>query len=193
MKAIIKKYKVEMVFVALLCAALGIVLVAWPEATIDVLCKVLATAIIVIGIVQIISCVVNRAGYPVSAILGVIVLLVGIWIFLQPQKLVSLVPIVIGVILLVHGLQDLQMALETKRYGYTRWWIMAVIAVISVILGVVCVINAFGIVALTFRIIGIALIYDGVTDFWIALKAVWTQRVKEKEEAALESEYKEVK
>lgn len=193
MKSVVKQYKIEMIFIALLCTVLGVVLVAWPEATIDVLCKTLAAAIIIIGIVQILSYLVKRDGYPASAILGVIVLLAGIWIFLQPHKLVSFVPIVIGVILLVHGLQDLQMALETRGNGYTRWWTMALLAAISMIFGVVCVINAFGIVALTFRIIGIALIYDGVTDFWIALKTVLAQRAKEKEEAALESEYKEVK
>ena len=192
MKEAIKQYKMEMVFVALLCTVLGIVLVVWPKTTIDVLCKILAVAIIIIGIVQITSYLVKRDGYPVSAILGVIVLLVGVWIFLQPHKLVSFVPIVIGVILTVHGLKDLQIALETKRNGYDRWWIMGIIAALSIIFGIVCIINAFGIVALTFRIIGIALIYDGLTDLWIALKAVFTLRAKENEEAALECEYQEV-
>ena len=192
MKESIKQYKMEMVFVALLCTVLGIVLAAWPEATIDLLCKIFAAAIIIMGIVQITSYLVKRDGYPVSAILGVIVLLVGVWIFLQPHKLVSFVPIVIGVILVVHGLQDLQIALETKRNGYIRWWIMTIIAVLSILFGIVCIINAFGMVALTFRIIGIALIYDGLSDLWIALKAVWARKAKEKEEAALECEYKEV-
>lgn len=192
MKEHLKQIKIDMIIIALLCTALGIVLFVWPAETIDIICKVLAAGIIVIGMVEVVDYFVNRRLHPFSAILGTIVLLVGIWIFLKPDKLVSLIPIVIGVILLVHGIQDLQLALETKNNGYQKWWVMLIVAVISLILGVICVIHAFGVVKLTFKIIGIALIYDGITDLWVAIKAFWAQKMKEKEEKALEVEYREV-
>lgn len=49
------------------------------------------------GGVDIASYFMNRSIHPFAGALGLIVLLIGIWIFLLPGELVSLIPIVIGV------------------------------------------------------------------------------------------------
>ncbi len=102
----IKRLKVNMILSALVCAALGAVLLLWPAQTLDIFCKILAVGLIVIGAVQLTGYFMNRSLHPFAAPLGVIVLLVGIWIFIRPESIVSLVPIVIGVMLCVHGIQD---------------------------------------------------------------------------------------
>lgn len=187
-----KKIKADMIISALVCVALGVVLLVWPAETIDIFCKVLAAGLIVIGLVNIFSYLINKDLHPFGAVLGPIVVLVGVWIFIRPESIVSLVPIVIGVMLCVHGIQDMKLSFETKENGYEKWWSMLLIALISLILGVLCIVNAFGIVTLALQFIGIALIYDGLTDIWIASRAIRAARAKRKEEEALESPYREV-
>lgn len=187
-----KKIKADMILSALVCVALGIVLLIWPAKTIDIFCKILAAGLIVIGVVNIFSYFINRELHPFAAVLGPIVVLVGVWIFIQPESIVSLVPIVIGVMLCVHGIQDMKLSFETKANGYEKWWSMLVIALISLIFGVLCIVNAFGVVTLALQFIGIALIYDGLTDIWVVSRAIRAARARRREEEALESPYREV-
>lgn len=192
MMDMLKRIKADMILSALVCVALGIVLLIWPAATIDIFCKVMAAGLIVIGVVNIVSYFANKNLHPFGAVLGPIVLLVGIWIFVRPESVVSLIPIVIGVMLCVHGIQDMKLSFESRANGYERWWGMLLIALVSLLFGVLCIVNAFGIVTLALQFIGIALIYDGVTDLWVVNRAVRANRERQREQEILESPYREV-
>lgn len=192
MKDTLKRMKADIILSALVCMVLGIVLLIWPAETIDIFCKILAVGLVIMGVVDIVSYFTNRSIHPFGGALGLIVLLVGIWIFIRPERIVSLIPIVIGVILCVHGIQDMKLAFETKGNGYEKWWSMLIIAAVSLAFGVLCIVNAFGMVKLALQFIGIALIYDGVSDLWIASRAVRAARQMKQDAEALDVEYKEV-
>lgn len=177
---------------ALFSIVMGVILVAWPETTLDIICKAIAIILIVMGAAELVSYFWNKITYSLSGILGLVVLLIGIWIFVKPQSVLSLIPIVIGVILAVHGVQDLKVAFDTKRNGYTKWWSMFLMAIISLALGIICIVNAFGMVTLTMQIIGIALVYDGISDIWIVYKASKVAKEMKEERDVLDVEYKEV-
>ena len=182
MKETLKRIKADIIVSALLCIALGIVLLVWPAETIDVFCKILAVGLIIMGGVDIASYFMNRSIHPFAGALGLIVLLIGIWIFLRPESIVSLIPIVIGV----------KLAVETKRNGYGKWWSMLIIAAVSLVFGVLCIVNAFGMVKLALQFIGIALIYDGISDLWVANRAVHAAKMMKQEAEAVDVDYKEI-
>lgn len=192
MREIMKKFRADMMLSALFSIVMGVILVAWPETTLDIICKAIAIILIVMGAAELVSYFWNKITYSLSGILGLMVLLIGIWIFVKPQSVLSLIPIVIGVILAVHGVQDLKVAFDTKRNGYTKWWSMLLMAIISLALGIICIVNAFGMVTLTMQIIGIALVYDGISDIWIVYRASKVAKEMKEERDALDVEYKEV-
>lgn len=192
MREIMKKFRADMMLSALFSIVMGVILVAWPETTLDIICKAIAIILIVMGAAELVSYFWNKITYSLSGILGLVVLLIGIWIFVKPQSVLSLIPIVIGVILAVHGVQDLKVAFDTKRNGYTKWWSMLLMAIISLALGIICIVNAFGMVTLTMQIIGIALVYDGISDIWIVYKASKVAKEMKEEQEALDVDYKEV-
>lgn len=192
MKELLQKIKADMILSALLCTALGIVVFVWPEKTIGALCKVLAVGIIIIGVVNLCSYFIARLMHPFAGVLGLVLLLVGVWIYLKPESIVSLVPIVIGVILAVHGIQDAKLAMEAKEHGYEKWWTMLLVALVSLALGILCIVNAFGLVKLATKLVGVALIYDGVSDLWVINRTVRAAKAAREEEEALNVEYREV-
>lgn len=192
MKDTLKKIKADVILSALVCVALGVVLLIWPSETIDIFCKVLAAGLVIIGVMNIVNYFRNRSMHPFGGVLGVIVVIVGVWVFVRPESLVSLVPIVIGVILCVHGIQDVKLALETKENGYEKWWSMLIIAAISILFGGLCIVKAFGVVTLALQFIGIGLIYDGISDLWIASRAIKAANRMKQEAEALDVPYKEV-
>ena len=61
MKETLKRIKADIIVSALLCIALGIVLLVWPAETIDVFCKILAVGLIIMGGVDIASYFMNRS------------------------------------------------------------------------------------------------------------------------------------
>ena len=80
MKDFFKRVKMDAILSAILCIVLGVVLIAWPGETINIVCKVLAAGLIILGGVELFSYITNRNGYMFTGILGLIVLIVGVWI-----------------------------------------------------------------------------------------------------------------
>ncbi len=192
MRETLKRIKADMILSAVLCVILGIVILFWPEQTIGLFCRVLAAGLIVMGVLYVLSYFNNRLMHPFSGILGFVVLFVGIWIFLKPQSVASLIPIVIGVILVVHAIQDIRLAFEVRRNNYESWWGMLVIASVSMVFGILSIVKAFGIVTFAVRMIGIGLIYDGVSDLWIVTTAARAARAFLQDAQAVDVDYKEV-
>ena len=78
MKDFFKRVKADAIMSAVLCIALGVVLIVWPGETINIVCKVLAAGLIILGGVELFSYITNRNGYMFTGILGLIVLIVGL-------------------------------------------------------------------------------------------------------------------
>lgn len=53
--------------------------------------------------------------------LGLVVLAVGIWFLVQPKVVVSLIPIVIGLVLIFHSIRSIIEAVDARKYGYGGW------------------------------------------------------------------------
>ena len=70
--------------------------------------------------------------------------------------------------------------------------IMLIIAIISIAFGVLCIVNAFGMVKLAMQFVGAALIYDGISDLWVVTKTVRTVKEMEREAKAVDVDYKEI-
>ena len=71
------------------------------------------------------------------------VLAVGIWFLVQPQVVVSLIPIVIGVVLIFHSIRSIIEAVDARKYGYGGWSVGLIFSIISLVFGIICVTNAF--------------------------------------------------
>jgi len=63
MKDFFKRVKADAIMSAVLCIALGVVLIVWPGETINIVCKVLAAGLIILGGVELFSYITNRNGY----------------------------------------------------------------------------------------------------------------------------------
>ena len=163
----IKNLKLNITFTALLVVLLGIVLLVWPENVLDVLAKVIAAVIVIIGVLQLIGSLMDENRRALGIVVAAIVIIVGGFLFINPNVLTTIVPIIFGVLLVTHGVQDVSLAFAGRKAKADKWVGIVVLAVLSILLGAFCIMNAFGIVKFTFRLIGIMLIYDGLSDMFI--------------------------
>lgn len=171
MKDFFRQMRAAVYLSAVLTIISGIVLIAWPLEVTGIICRVLGALLVIMGAVYLFGYFVEGKGI-LTVAGGLLFLLLGVWIFVRPGSIAKLVPIVIGVVLLVHSLKDFQMASEAKSSGSERWWILFLLALLNCVFGVVCICDSFGVISVAVRLIGAALVYDGVTDMFIVYHTV---------------------
>ncbi len=191
MKELFKKLRIAAYLSAVLTIALGGVLIAWPMEVTGLICRILGALLVVMGAVYIFGYVMEGRGI-LTITGGLLFLLLGVWIFITPESIATLVPIVIGVVLLVHSLRDFQMASEAKKNGSDRWMMLFLLALLNCVFGVVCICDSFGVVSVAVRMLGIALVYDGISNMFIVYHTVRAIRCAAEKLAPIDVEAHEV-
>lgn len=176
MKELLKRIKVDYLLSSVLCIALGVIFVIWKDGVINLIGSILAVAMIVIGVVYLSSFLLNLVTNGFSAAMGILILAAGIWFMIQPSMIVSLIPVVIGVVLLFHGIRAVIETMNAKKFGFDSWGVSLILAVISVICGLICVFDAFGVMEKAIIVVGIILIFNGASNIWIIITATHAAR-----------------
>lgn len=166
----LKSIKLDITFSAILSVAIGAMLVFWPGTIVTVLARIIAVILMVSGITLLIPKIFEPVKSYLSMVVAIMIAMIGLWMFFSPQLVASIIPIAIGVLMVVHGVQDLALAVEGKRKNANNWWSIPLMAIVNIVLGVLCICNAFGLVKIGLILIGLMLIFDGVTDMFIVHK-----------------------
>lgn len=145
----------------------GLVLLLFPAATTRMIAYVAAVILILMGTAQIIGYFRYEPGmgrYSGGLVLGIFLILVGLLIYYKAEVVISIIPVVLGVIIIFSGLAKLQQAIDLARMSAKRWSTVLATALLNLILGGVIVFNPFSTVMTLLRFVGVGLIYSGVSD-----------------------------
>ena len=179
----IKSLKVNYSLSAVICVILGIVLLVWPGQSTQVVCMVLGIVLGGFGLIQIILYLATKEKTMVShstMMLGVVLAVIGGWIVLKPETIIKAVPMIVGILIVIHGFHNAVQAIDLKKMQYANWWVALLLSLLTVALGVVLICNPFTIVDTVVRIIGAFLVYDGLSDMWILSRVFKTKKNREK-------------
>lgn len=198
MKNLLKRIKANALLSALIYTALGVVLLVWPELSTNVLCTALGLVLLICGIADILEFVLQRDGslyYNLQLGLGVILCAVGGWLLLRPTLIAVIIPRIIGVLVCFHGCKDFGDALTLRKNKSPRATAALLLGIITILLGAVLVVNPFSAFTTVVRIIGLVLIYDGVSDLWITSQVSYAIKLAEKElqGEVIDVDYQDVK
>ncbi len=168
MKEKMKELRVNVTVSAVLTIVLGVLLIMYAGSFLTMFAKIFAVIVLIIGVVM-------AAGGIVESqmsrlISGVIIIAVGIWAYSRPTTISSIIPIAIGVLLVVHGIQDLRLAIDAKKHKSESFGAMIGVAIVSIVFGVICIAEAFNIISLALQLVGVMLVIDGITDMFVVHK-----------------------
>lgn len=166
----LKGIKMNYVISAVLCIVFGLTLAIWPDISSRVVCIGVGIVLLLSGAASLITYFAEKDGGLISQInllVGIILAVLGGWIILNPGILIMIIPVVIGVIVVVHGVHNLIQALELFKSEYSKWWVALLLGAVTVGLGILLICNPFEAVNTAIMLIGIFLIYDGISDLWI--------------------------
>ena len=190
----LKSIKVNILSSAILCIILGIVLVAYPNTSLTFVCRAVGVIVLVTGLGFVFGYLKSGKSFwygKVELVFGSIFAILGGFIVLYPLGIISIIPIVFGILLVYHGIANMRQAFELRQYKDRGWWFPVMVAATTIILGIFIMKNPFRTIDVIMRIIGACLIYDGLMNTMLAgrfVKSIRNFRKLEATEAAREVE-----
>ena len=124
--------------------------------------------------------------------MGIIIAVIGVWILLQPDKVIAMIPILVGIIIIIHGINNLQQAFHLFQNRYDKWWVALLLGLVTVAFGILLIRNPFKAIDTLVMFIGLFLIYDGISDIWIISRVFRMAKQMKQEVEAIETEGREV-
>lgn len=159
--------KKTMFITAIIYILLGIFMIISPASISNIICYVIGFLILAFGGNQIFIFI-NSKGTQISKfnlVLGILALLLGSYVVINPEAFISFIPIVVGVIIIVDAITKMVEAFSLKNNGYAKWNNIFITSIIMLLFGLFLFFNPFDSVKLIFRLIGIFLVIDGINQF----------------------------
>ncbi len=194
MEGLLKKIKANMLVSSLLCVLLGLVLVLRPGLSVRIVCTAVGIVLILSGVTRIIDWFCARDGSmyaQMNLIFGIVLVVVGVWIVVKPDKVLAIIPIIVGIVIGMHGLNNLKQAIELWRDKYDKWWVAFILGALTVGLGVLLICRPFAAIDTVVMLIGFFMIYDGLSNIWIVTRIYKNAKMFKQEMEAVEVELKE--
>lgn len=195
MERILKRIKTNVIVSAFICIALGVILVVWPGLSVKVVCMAIGAVLVINGISRLLNFIFGRDGSMFSQmnlVMGIIITVIGGWILLQPGTIIAMIPILVGIIIVIHGINNLQQSVSLCQSRYDKWWVALILGIITIGFGVLLIFNPFAAVDTLIRFIGLFLVYDGASDIWIMSRVSKNVKQARQEMDALTVDGKEI-
>lgn len=177
---------------SILYILLGLCLICMPVETVNIICKlVFGVIMIVAGLYHVLIYVMEKLNATVLDLFsGGILLVLGGFLFFNPQVVIKLLPILLGAFVLIDSIWTLQGAFRLKRRGNGSWKLLLIGSLIFVGLGIALIVNPFQAVRYTVMFAGWILLCNGIVDliFMIIIKRGMKELKKAVEEAVEEME-----
>lgn len=160
-----KKLKNSYIVVAVAYVVFGMSLAIKPELSSTVICFAVGALCLIYSITALIKYFTDgRRNYYIEPnfILPVVMAIFGFVIIVRPSIIVSILPVIVGIVLIISGIMKLQDSFNLKKYAYKKWFVVLIFSIVSIVLGVVVILNPFGTGLLFIRIVGIFFTVDGL-------------------------------
>lgn len=160
----LKSIRNSLILSSLLYIVLGVVLLVMPELSLGFACLLIGGAVVIYGVVRLAAYLRGGpAADKLDLVLGVLLILLGLFLLIWIRFLLAFVPVVLGIYILIDSFGSLKRSLDMKALGFGRWWVSFLVAAALAICGLVMVLNPFGTIEGLVMFIGLGFLIDGVT------------------------------
>ena len=158
------KYIVSLVYVVL-----GAIIIAQPTIIGKSFCIILAVTLAIIGGASIASYILTKVEHRVAEgnnglAYGIILIVLAVFIMLQQELVISLIPFILGLMITIRGVMMIQYAVNLRRFGYGDFKVNLIIAALVTVFGLVIMLFPFEMANAFFIAMGVGLVFGGVMD-----------------------------
>lgn len=164
---IFQKLKRGIIASGIVLTVAGFILLFYPIEITKMIAYIAAVIFLLMGLAQVIGYLRNDLGegrYSGGMVVGVILIILGIIIFVRAEAIISIIPMIFGIIILISGILKLQQSIDLARMKVSKWSTVLVTALLNIVLGGIIIFNPFSTVTTLLQLVGIGLIYSGISD-----------------------------
>lgn len=155
-----RSYSIVSIIVSTLC---GLALLIFPEASIRYISLAFGGALLIMGAVGVVQYFRKTAG-PVALSAVLISMVCGVIVCAKYQSILTLVEFLFGASIFCGGIIGLVIALRREMRLLPGWGVNLALTMVSVILGIVCMVNPFHTTLALARMLGVALLLYAVME-----------------------------
>lgn len=167
---ILKEIKKSLFTTASIYIFFGIIMIIFPVFVNDFFSTIVGVLILLFGLSQV-TIYLSQKNFTgmikVTLGIGIIGILLGIYILLNPKFIASIIPLISGLVIIVNSINSIKQAVEFRKMNYKNWWYNLIASFLLFVTGCILIINPFGAVEMFIRILGIILIIDGIYNIFI--------------------------
>ena len=147
----------------------GLVLFMKPEMTINSISYLLGGILVVVGFFNFVKYVLDNdkmvKNFDIDLFYGIIGMVAGMVLILNPTAIATIIPFILGMIIVIGGAIKLQYSLILKQYERSSWKPLFVISIVTLIWGIILMFNPFkGAVVIT-KTIGLFVMVYALLEF----------------------------
>ena len=167
--------KAGYIVMSLVFCGAGVLFIAKPELSAVAISRALGAAMILFGLIKLVgyfSKDLFRLAFQYDLGFGLLLIALGILVLAKPAGVLDFIFIALGIAILTDGLFKLQIAVDSKRFGISTWWLTLVLAVITGVVGLALVFRPWDSVRLLTALLGAALLAEGILNLCVAVSTV---------------------
>ncbi len=163
------------VWLAVLYMIIGIFLALFPGLSGIIFVRIIAAVSLIFAVINLYRYIKNRMDMlqdGVHLFAGVLFLIFSLFCFIKPEIVLSILPFILGVLLIIDGTGKLPIAIEAIRMRKNTLmpvFPLVLSSLIPLAFGILLVVNPFTVSSIIIMIFGISLIADGISDLATAI------------------------
>lgn len=159
-----KKIWKETLIVALCFILLGCFMLMQPDKTIEFFSYIIGSFILVLAVFAFYRHYRLQKMLTFELFYGIICTVGAILIFLNQTIVETLIPIVLGIVMIANAFFKLQYIFDLKKTGVKNWYVSLILALVKIALGVCMIVNPFADSISLTQFIGIVVLVFAISD-----------------------------
>ena len=151
----------------------GLVFMIFSGTVVNIIGWVLGSIFCVVGVIYLIGYI-RRQLFLSELLFSIISIVAGVLLLIHPAWIMSFLSIIVGIYILIEGALKLKISLDARKQQARGWWVLLVIALISIGISILLIFNPFGISKMFIFFLGLALLLNGIENI---IHAIYTRKI----------------
>lgn len=163
------------IILSILICILGIVLICVPEFSVSALCWSGGILLILFGCIKIIGYLskdLYRLAFQFDLAFGILLITLGLILIFRTNTMIHVIGVLLGLFILMDSLLKIQTAIDAKRFGLPKWWLILITALVTGVLGFLLLFRPYESSVTIMLLLGVAFLGEGILNLITVLTAV---------------------
>ena len=167
MSSFMKRVIRSSIITSVLLAILGILLIVASEETVISISYIIGGALVLLGAIGIIDYlrkIKTDLKSELDLVYAIVTIILGVLIIMHPKAIGSVIPFVLGIIIIINSSTKLNYAFQLKSKDNSLWKSTLLVSLLTTICGLILIFNPFTAATLIARIVGIIILVYAILD-----------------------------